>query len=54
MVNGVAVCQFGKHRGVAMQDIPTSYFDWILGADFPPDVKALASAAKLGKFPEAT
>jgi DNA polymerase III subunit epsilon len=51
MVNGVAMCQFGKHRGVAMQDIPSSYWDWILSADFSADVKALARAAKLGNFP---
>lgn len=53
MINGVATCQFGKWRGKAMQNIERSYWDWILKSDFPADVKALASAAKLGKFPEA-
>lgn len=52
MVGGVATCQFGKWRGRAMQDIERSYWDWILKNDFPADVKVLASAAKLGKFPE--
>lgn len=52
MVDGVAFCQFGKWRGKAMRDIPTSYFDWLLGADFPADVKRLAYNAKLGKFPD--
>ena len=52
-VNGVVTCQFGKHRGKALKDIPTDYWDWILKSDFPADVKALASAAKLGNYPEA-
>lgn len=53
MVDGVATCQFGKWRGKAMRDIPVDYFDWLLRSDFPADVKALAGAAKLGRFPEA-
>lgn len=53
MVNGVATCMFGKWRGRPMRAIESSYWDWILKNDFPGDVKALASAAKLGKFPEA-
>ena len=52
LVGGVAICQFGKHRGVPMHDIPVDYFDWIIANDFPADVKALARDAKLGKFPE--
>lgn len=52
LVDGVATCQFGKWRGRAMRDIEASYWDWILKAEFPADVKALAAAAKLGKFPE--
>ena len=53
MVSGVATCQFGKHRGKAMRDIPVDYFDWLLKSDFPADVKTLAANAKLGKYPEA-
>ena len=53
LIDGVATCTFGKHRGVAMRKIPTSYWDWLLGAEFPEDVKQLAREAKLGKFPEA-
>lgn len=53
IVNGVATCQFGKWRGKAMKDIDRSYYDWLLSNDFPDDVKALAAAAKLGKFPGA-
>ena len=52
MQNGVAVCQFGKWRGKSMRSIEASYWDWIIKSDFPADVKALASDAKLGKFPE--
>ena len=50
-VDGVAICQFGKHRGKPMRAIPRDYFDWILSSDFPADVKALAREAKLGRFP---
>jgi DNA polymerase III subunit epsilon len=53
LVNGVGTCTFGKWRGRAMRDIEGSYWDWLIGADFPADVKALARDAKLGKFPEA-
>jgi DNA polymerase-3 subunit epsilon len=51
MINGVAVCMFGKWRGRPMKDIDSSYWDWILSADFPADVKKLAAEAKMGKFP---
>ncbi len=53
MIDGVATCCFGKKwNGRAMKDIDQSYWDWILGADFPADVKALAAEAKMGKFPK--
>lgn len=52
LVEGIATCQFGKWRGKPMKNIPLSYYDWIIGSDFPADVKALAAAAKLGKFPD--
>ena len=54
MVNGVATCQFGKWRGRAMRDIDVKYWDWILSAEFPADVKDLAANAKLSRFPEET
>lgn len=43
--------QWGKHAGRRMRDVEVSYWDWILGAEFPSDVKRLASEAKLGRFP---
>lgn len=52
MVDGVACILFGKHRGKAMKDVEPSYWDWMLKNDFAADAKALASAAKLRKFPE--
>lgn len=54
MVNGVATCTFGKHKGVPMKDVPRDYYDWILKptTTMPADVKALAAEAKMGKFPE--
>ena len=52
MIDGVATCQFGKWRGRPMREIDPSYWDWILRSEFPADVKALASAAKMGEFPK--
>lgn len=52
MIDGVPVCMFGKWRGQSMRRIDPGYWDFILKNDFPADVKALASAAKMGKFPE--
>ncbi len=50
-VDGVACVMFGKWNGRPMRDVPNDYWDWLLSSDFPADVKALASQAKLGKFP---
>lgn len=50
-VGGVPTCSFGKWRGKAMRDIPMDYWDWIIRSDFPSEVKGLANAAKLGKYP---
>ena len=44
---------WGKHAGKPMRSAEKGYWDFILNNDFGADVKALASAAKLGKFPEA-
>jgi uncharacterized protein (DUF3820 family) len=52
MVDGVATCMFGKYNRRPMRDVPTDYYDFILRADFPADVKALVSKAKLGEFPD--
>jgi DNA polymerase-3 subunit epsilon len=52
MVNGVPTCNFGKHRDKAMKDVPNDYYDYILKQSFPADVKALASKAKLGEYPQ--
>ena len=52
MVDGVATCCFGKKwNGKPMKDIDVGFYDWILGQDFPADVKRLAERAKLGQFP---
>ena len=51
-VDGVACFgQWGKYANMPMTKADTGYWDWILTNDFPPDVKALARQAKLGKFP---
>lgn len=55
-VNGVpCVGQWGKHALKPMKDVPRDYWDFILKpkSEFAADVKALASAAKLGQFPVA-
>jgi DNA polymerase-3 subunit epsilon len=51
MVNGVAICTFGKHKDKALKDVPRDYLDWLLANDFPADVKTIAADAKLGKYP---
>jgi DNA polymerase-3 subunit epsilon len=52
MIDGVATCCFGKKwNGRAMKDIEVGYYDWIISAAFPEDVKAIAREAKLGRYP---
>lgn len=53
MVNGVATCTFGKHKGKAMRDVPADYYQWIGRPDvnMPADVKALAAGALRGEYP---
>jgi DNA polymerase-3 subunit epsilon len=50
-LNGVACVTFGKWAGKPMKSVDPTYWDWILSTDFPPETKALATDAKLGKFP---
>ena len=49
---GVPTIWFGKHRGLAMREVPGDYWDWILKADFGDEAKSLARKAKMGEFPE--
>lgn len=49
--NDVPVLTFGKHRDKPLQEIPIDYWNWVLSADFPADLKTLAAQAKLKKFP---
>ena len=56
-VNGVACFgNWGKYAGKPMSSTPADYWDFILKTTgpqaFSPDIKALAAAAKLGKFPK--
>lgn len=48
---GTPRVMFGKHRNVPMKNVPPSYWRWILEADFPKEVKQLASDAIVYKFP---
>lgn len=43
--------RWGKYAGRPMRDIDVRYWDFILLNNFSADVKTIASAAKLGKFP---
>jgi DNA polymerase III epsilon subunit-like protein len=49
---GRVIVWFGKHRGKGINEVPTSYFDWLISGSFPASVKELARKAKLGQFPE--
>ena len=52
-VNGEArFGQWGKYAGQPLRKADNGYWDWILSAAFPPDVKAIAREAKLGRFPQ--
>jgi DNA polymerase-3 subunit epsilon len=52
---GEVVCNFGKkHNGRSLRDIASedpSYLQWMVGADFAPEVKELVSNALCGEFP---
>jgi len=43
--------QWGKYANKPMRNADNGYWDFILKGTFSADVKALASAAKLGRFP---
>lgn len=46
-----AVFNFGKHRGVAVEDVfakEPSYYDWIMKGDFTLDTKQVATRLRLG------
>jgi DNA polymerase-3 subunit epsilon len=53
-VNGVpCFTQWGKHANKPMREVPTGYYDFIIDGGFSGEVKAIARAAKLGRFPGA-
>ncbi len=56
MVNGVpCLGGWGKFAYKTMAEVTRldkSYWDWILKAAFPEDVKVIAARAKLGEYPE--
>lgn len=49
---GKVVIGFGKHRGVALKDVPRSYLEWIVTSDFPPDTKQIVQDALKGRSPQ--
>ncbi len=53
---GQAVLGFGKHRDRSLQSLAAElpdYLRWIAGAQFSPEVIAIAKAALRGEFPKA-
>jgi len=49
------IVAFGRHAGTSLKTIATEQPDflrWILRADFPDDVRKIASEALVGKFPQ--
>ncbi len=52
---GEAVFNFGKRRGQTLKAVAAedaSYFQWMVGADFPEDAREIARRALRGEFPE--
>lgn len=51
---GEAIMTFGQHTGRSLRDLVESepdYLGWMLGRDFPADVKDIVRAALRGDFP---
>lgn len=46
------VITFGKHNGTPMRQVPRSYWTWIAGNDFSPEIKRIAEEAAKGNFPQ--
>jgi DNA polymerase III subunit epsilon len=51
-LQGDAVFNFGKNRGVPLRSCDTAYFSWILQANFSDEVKQICREALQGKFPK--
>lgn len=52
--SGEAVAAFGRHAGTPLSKLAVEspdFLHWIIKADFPEDVKKIASNALTGKFP---
>lgn len=49
--NGAARLTFGKHAGVAIQDVPADYWRWLIGGTFENDLKEIAKNALRGFVP---
>ena len=50
--NGNACLTFGAHATKPLQDVPKSYWNWILNASFSDEVKAIARNALEGQYPQ--
>jgi len=42
---------FGKHRGTSLDRLTKNYIEWMLGADFGPEVKSVLRGVLDGKLP---
>jgi DNA polymerase-3 subunit epsilon len=56
-VDGLATVSFGQHSGKSLSFLAENeadYLQWIVGADFPADVKEIAAGALRGELPKPT
>jgi len=42
---------FGKHRGKTLDNVPKDYLEWMVGSDFPDDVKLIIKSTLEGNMP---
>lgn len=47
----MACSGFGRFSGMPMNQIPASYYKWLIANNFPDDVKEIAKKAIMGYFP---
>lgn len=43
---------FGKHKGVLLQDVPRDYLEWMMTGRFTDEVKHIVKEALQGRFPK--
>jgi DNA polymerase-3 subunit epsilon len=49
--NGEVIMNFGKYRGSSLRLVDKGYLQWVVGANFPDEVKKICRDAIAGNFP---